>query len=69
MEIEDLSKKTPVYRLLKNYPGSNMPEGTIIYHTPWGAPEGTYITEFGRMSTAWDKNYFEPFVGEFFERL
>lgn len=60
---------TPAYRLLKNYPGNSQPVGTVFYHTTWGGPEGMFRTEHGMSCTSWNKQYFEPFVGEFFEKL
>jgi len=66
----DTNKKTPVYKQLKNFPGANTQKDTIFYHQEHGGPKGMITTKDGSFCTAWDrKEYFEPFVGEFFEKL
>ena len=59
----------PVYILLKQYPGMYEPIGTVFGKTEgWGC---LGIIRRGNIvhNTEWDKEYFEPWVGEFFEKI
>jgi len=56
------------FKLLKKFPGMEEPVGTIFQRHPgWSSTLGTEDKHF---CTAWTvKEYFEPYVGEFFEMV
>jgi hypothetical protein len=60
----------PVYVLKKQYPGMDEPIGTIF-----GKTEGwaclAIVNARGHIvhNTEWELNYFEPWVGKFFEKI
>jgi hypothetical protein len=59
--------KDPKFKLIKAFPGMHEPVGTIFYTETGWLSLGTIM---GRHSTEWiPEDYFEPFVGEFFERI
>ena len=63
-------KPVPVYKLIKPFPGCRVPVGSIFCYSKEGTPDGLIRTEFGLYFSEWKKeSYFEPFVGEFFEKL
>ena len=65
----------PMYKLIKAFPGMMQPVGTVFcYHEGWSGPiDSEYLslgTEDKKFSTEWKvKTYFEPYVGEFFEKV
>jgi len=63
-----MNKGVPKYKLLKPFPGMSEPVGTIFCeYEGWGNCLGT---ESGRIYTGWvPAEFFEPYVGEFFERV
>lgn len=64
----------PLYIVKKNFPGLNFPLGTVFgYREGWSTFAAAFFDEKQKRMriihhTGWDKNYFEPFIGEFFER-
>jgi len=60
-------KNSPRYRLLKQFPEMQEVVGTIFCeHEGWNC----YGTTTGHFCTSWVKEeYFEPHVGEYFEKL
>lgn len=65
----------PLYVLIKQYPGIDLPLGTVFGKSQgWHALGALYFDERSKCFrimhyTGWEiTTYFEPFVGEFFER-
>jgi hypothetical protein len=58
---------TPNYKLIKSFPGIRVPVGTIFcLYEHMG---GCHITESGIFNMYWINDYFEPWIGEFFEKI
>lgn len=65
----------PMFRLKKQYPGMNLPIGTFFGKVEgWTTLRAIFKykkeEEYRNLNcTAWELDYFEPWVGEFFEKL